>query len=296
MQYARNKFGLNKKSLKTIYKGAIVPIIAFGCPVWVNALNFKYNRQKLEGIQRLVNLRICSAYRTVSSEALDIIANTMPIDLQIKQIATEYHVKKQIKSKLMKNYFNSNLDLELIAKPINIFTLQHPSIRTRIQLKENESEGIHVFTAGHKKADMVGSGFCVSKFGNIIKKSKFKLSLYCSRFQSELFSISMALNYLKAKQYIDKITLFSTLTTIQAIMNYNSVTELIQEILKIVHELKSKGSIIWFTNNNLKTNREEYIIAKELAKDGSTAHCLIDYDVIPVNYIKRMITEKNTQL
>jgi hypothetical protein len=104
MQYARNKFGLNKKSLKTIYKGAIVPIIAFGCPVWVNALNFKYNRQKLEGIQRLVNLRICSAYRTVSSEALDIIANTMPIDLQIKQIATEYHVKKQIKSKLMKNY------------------------------------------------------------------------------------------------------------------------------------------------------------------------------------------------
>jgi hypothetical protein len=296
MRFARNKFGLNKNSLKTIYKGAIVPFIAYGCPVWINALNFKYNRQKLEGIQRLVNLRVCSAYRTVSSDALNVIANTMPIDLQLKQIAAEYYVKKQIKLKLMKNYINTNMDLGLIAKPINIFTLQHPSIRTRIQLKVDQAEGIHVFTTGHKKADMVGSGFCVSKFGKITKKSEFKLSINCSRFQSELFSNLMALNYFKTKQYREKITLFSNLTTIQAIMNYNSVTELIQEILENVHQLKSKGSIIWFTNNSLKTNREEYIIAKELAKDGSTAHRSIDYDVIPHNYVKRMISGKSTEL
>jgi hypothetical protein len=91
--FAKNKFGLNHKSVEAIYKGAILPIVSYACSVWVKGVDKKVIKRKLQSIQRLIALRITKAYKTVSNEALDVIANLIPIDLYLKKTAINYFIK-----------------------------------------------------------------------------------------------------------------------------------------------------------------------------------------------------------
>ena len=58
---AKIDWGLNHAALRTIYTGAILPLISYATPVWIEALNKKYNRLKLVRVQRLINLKIVKA-------------------------------------------------------------------------------------------------------------------------------------------------------------------------------------------------------------------------------------------
>jgi hypothetical protein len=60
--------GLKPEALKTIYKGAILPLLLYGVPVWIEAFRFDYNKLKYIRVQRLTNIRIAKAFHT-SSEA-----------------------------------------------------------------------------------------------------------------------------------------------------------------------------------------------------------------------------------
>jgi hypothetical protein len=81
MSFAKNKFGLNARSLEIILKCAIIPILSYGSPPWIQNIDKYYIIKPLESIQRLIALRLCRAYKTVSKDALNIIPNLMPIDL-----------------------------------------------------------------------------------------------------------------------------------------------------------------------------------------------------------------------
>ena len=61
---------------------SVVPSkLLYAAPVWANALQNHTIQRKLFSAQRLVALRIVSAYRTVSTSAVLALANVPPIDL-----------------------------------------------------------------------------------------------------------------------------------------------------------------------------------------------------------------------
>jgi hypothetical protein len=64
-----------------IYKGAVLPAIGYGIPVWVNAINKKFVIKPLEQLQRQIAIRYTKSYKTVSYNAVNIIANFTPIDI-----------------------------------------------------------------------------------------------------------------------------------------------------------------------------------------------------------------------
>jgi len=66
---AKIHWGLEREALITIYKGAILPLLVYGSPVWIDALRYEYNRRKYIRVQRLMNILIAKACRTTSSEA-----------------------------------------------------------------------------------------------------------------------------------------------------------------------------------------------------------------------------------
>jgi hypothetical protein len=70
---AKIRWGLKHKALKTIYTGAILPLLLCGAPVWKGMLNSSCYKDKLVRIQRLINIKIAKAHCTVSNEALCII-------------------------------------------------------------------------------------------------------------------------------------------------------------------------------------------------------------------------------
>jgi hypothetical protein len=61
----------------------MVPRMTYGAPVWEGAITEHKYRQKLQSAQRLINIKIAKAYRTVSFEASCVIAAVPPIGLVI---------------------------------------------------------------------------------------------------------------------------------------------------------------------------------------------------------------------
>jgi hypothetical protein len=66
---AKLQWVLGHKALKTIYEGAVVPLLTYGASMWIEAIRKNKNITKYERIQRLMNIKIAKAYRTISYDA-----------------------------------------------------------------------------------------------------------------------------------------------------------------------------------------------------------------------------------
>ena len=84
---AKLSWGLKHKALKTMYTGVILPLLLYGAPVWKEVVQSASNKSKLVRIQRLLNIKIAKAYRTVSIERLCIITGLRPINIKIEEAA-----------------------------------------------------------------------------------------------------------------------------------------------------------------------------------------------------------------
>jgi len=87
---AKLQWGLGHKALKIIYEGAVVSILTYGAPIWVEAIRKNRNLTKYKRIQRLMNIKIAKAYRTISYDASCIIAGVRPIQITIEQKVQTY--------------------------------------------------------------------------------------------------------------------------------------------------------------------------------------------------------------
>jgi hypothetical protein len=70
-------------ALRTQHVGGILPLLLYGAPVWIKAM--EKEKYKVSIVQRLINIKMAKAYRTVSSEALSVITGMTPIHLKIEQ-------------------------------------------------------------------------------------------------------------------------------------------------------------------------------------------------------------------
>jgi len=58
---AKVSCGIKHDAMKTIYKAAILPLLIYGAPVWIDAMKYEYNKHKYIRIQRLINIRTAEA-------------------------------------------------------------------------------------------------------------------------------------------------------------------------------------------------------------------------------------------
>ncbi|KAJ8971694.1 hypothetical protein NQ314_000578 [Rhamnusium bicolor] len=74
------------KSSKRRVMGAVAhSIILYAAPIWEGAMRVEKMRLRLAGAQRIMALRVCSGYRTVSREALQVISSMPPIELLARE-------------------------------------------------------------------------------------------------------------------------------------------------------------------------------------------------------------------
>jgi hypothetical protein len=93
---AKLNWGLGHEALKTIYTGAILPLLQYGAPIWIKALEKASYKIKLIRVQRLINIRIAKSFRTVSSEALCIINDLTP-DIKLEEDAQLFQITRRNK-------------------------------------------------------------------------------------------------------------------------------------------------------------------------------------------------------
>lgn len=96
---ARAHWGINFRNMLTLYKGVFVPMITYAAAGWMDRIN-TWHRKKLIQAQRHALLRVTRAYRTVSTDALVVVAGVVPIDLLLKERAAAYNLKKNRPFKL----------------------------------------------------------------------------------------------------------------------------------------------------------------------------------------------------
>ena len=75
----------------------IISMLRYGVPAYGAALNTKRNQRKLNSMFRLIAIRVASAYRTISSEAVCVIAEMIPICITLAE-DIECYQRRQIKN------------------------------------------------------------------------------------------------------------------------------------------------------------------------------------------------------
>lgn len=90
---SRANWGYNCKSFKTLYECVFKPTVLYAAASWWDLVDAA-SRRKLVTLQRRVLLWLTRAYRTVSHEALHMIAGVLPIDLEMEARVAQYRIRK----------------------------------------------------------------------------------------------------------------------------------------------------------------------------------------------------------
>jgi hypothetical protein len=144
---AKLHWGLGHKSLKTVCEGAIVPLMTYGAPVWEWTITKHKYLQKLQSAQRLINIKIAKACRTISFEASCVIAGVPRIGLVIDGKVQVYKRK----------YGLENSDI-VCDTPLPLHEWPHPARQVTItETNEATTYPIEIYTDGSKDASTVTS-------------------------------------------------------------------------------------------------------------------------------------------
>jgi len=165
--------------------------------------------------QRLINIKIAKAYRTVSNEALCIITGLKPIHIKIKETAELYNIG------LGNSYKNLQINHD---KPPKQWL--HPADRTIAIVTDNTQEDsthINVYTDGSKSEQGVGAGIVITRPGSTTVEMMYRMNTKCTNNQAEAFAILKALEYVHTKldSEVDKVTTVHTdsMMTLESLNN-----------------------------------------------------------------------------
>ena len=291
---AKLHWGLNHEALKTIYKGAILPLLLYGAPVWINAMRYESNRKLYIRVQRLINIKMAKAYRTTSAEALCTLTGMMPIIIKAEESAKLYNITRG--SRKLKEF-----DHEAEPK-----SWPHPADSIRIYEEEGKVERnistLQIFTDGSKGAYGVGAGI-VTYMDNVLKcEERFKLDNRCSNNQAEQLAIVKALDTIErntreiAEQNRIAIIYTDSKITIDSLKNTKKHTNLINEIRNKVKTLeidKWRVSFAWIkAHAGIHGNELADRTAKAAASDQNAT---VYYKKIPKTAILKELNEDGLQ-
>jgi hypothetical protein len=198
--------------------------------VWIKAMEKESYKYKLLRVQRLINITMAKAYRTVSNEALSLLTGMTPIDINIEEAAQLYQLTRG--NTKGKEQFDSDMDVE---------HWKHPAERTIRLMEENEEKSpIQMFTDGSKTEKGVGLSIATFESGQHFKSLQCKLNKRCTNNQAEKLAILKALKYIENIQTTDRTATIYTdgQITLDKLQNSNIHTYIIEEIRRKLTEME----------------------------------------------------------
>lgn len=291
----KNTWGLHSGICDEIYKGVIEPIIFYASDIWgYDILNKATAKHCLNyKIQRPFLLRICKAYRSVSLEALCIVANIPPAHLELwKQLQIRHCKETRI---LVHNDENIS-----IIKPCD--RMLHPASIREVKIEEEINSdgslevsncGVQCFTDGSKTENGVDCAFVIYENGNEIYNRTYQLPRYCSVYQAELVAMERALFHL-AQHHQGKVINLHTdsLSGLQSIKNPLNKCETVANIQRIILTMERRPTMSWIRAHvGFEGNERADVLAKLGVTSGQPY-----YVRAPLSFAKNIIHKEMTRM
>jgi len=281
---ARITWGLRGSVIKIIYQAAIIPLITYGAPIWSSALSVKANVTKLRRVQRHILIKIIKSYRTISHDAACVISGLLPIELQIKQVATE----RTLLTGFTLDGFGDEYDA-----PVLFENSPHPAEYREFAVNKSGmlpvNPGLEIYTDGSKTDQKVGCSFVVMENGTFIESHGFRLHGQCSNNQAEFLAILKSLEWIKSKiQYSHCVTIVTdSKVFLESLNNPKNKIPLISKIRQectVVEKKTISLTFRWVKAHSGQLGNEK---ADEVAKNSSNDENLpISYHKVPKSFIK----------
>jgi len=208
---AKLNWELGCATLKTIYTGAILPLLLYGAPIWVSAIKKASYKQQIIRVQRLINIRIAKDYRTVSNEALCMITGLTPIDIKIEEFASLFQITKG----RTKEELPFGLDTRIKHWPHLAFSI------SLLKERNYEDNDLEIFTDGSKTKQGVGAGVAIYRRGTHTRSLKYRFHDKCTNNQAEQMAILKSLLHVTKEHSPNKtVTIYTdSQTTLNSLTN-----------------------------------------------------------------------------
>jgi hypothetical protein len=180
---AKVTWGIKHDAIKNIYKGAILPLLLYGAPVWIEAMKHEYNKRKCIRIQRLINIQTAKAFRTTSNEALCILTGITPITIKTEEADRIYNARKIRRSQTQ--------EIDYVVEHKN---WQHPADGAIIiEEEETNDSTVLAYTDGGKNELGVGFDTVIYTGNKITTQIRSRFDTKCSNNQAEQIAIINAI-------------------------------------------------------------------------------------------------------
>ena len=276
------KWGLRPRMVLWMYTAVVRPILTYGSIVWWQALKKKYNRTKLNRIQRTACAGATGALQSCPADALNVLLHLLPLDLHIKYVAACSAVRlRESGCWAAKSYGHSNIldeiPREIWASPTDYVTRKLNFTRnfavdlpTRAKWKTGgvlQDYDTVFFTDGSKMAYGVGAGVFSNTHG--VSKS-YGLPGFASVFQAEVLAILEVCRWLERdsspKRNIAILT--DSQAAIKALYSTTTSSRLVGQCRDTLNHLGGtlKITLLWVPGHrNIEGNER----ADGLARQGS---------------------------
>ncbi|GBM15918.1 Retrovirus-related Pol polyprotein from type-1 retrotransposable element R1 [Araneus ventricosus] len=204
---ADNFYWRHNRMFKRIYTGAIEPYILYGHGAWGNRLQLKTVDKFLNGIQRRPLIKLTRAFRTTSTEALQVIAGVLPLSLKAIEVYTKFLVLTvKINATVGTKVFNS----AEVEEKRDIFD-RHPADWCSVPFGTEGpvGEDIEIYTDGSGIDGKVGAAMVVFFHGTEVHHEICRLEDSATVFQAETKGIQMALEYINNSKQWHRYHIFS---------------------------------------------------------------------------------------
>lgn len=86
--------GGTRQSRRRLLATVVTSVLLYGAPMWSESLELKTYRRTMTSVHRLSAIRVASAYRTVSQDAVSVVASCLPIDILAGERQRQHRKKK----------------------------------------------------------------------------------------------------------------------------------------------------------------------------------------------------------